>query len=353
MKTQLSLVELATQIQANKDTKRDFIADTRELHTGVVGEESKSIQLMVGNEDAMSITDHAHSQIASRLQIPKQYYDRLRTNHPDLLSHDINELFQREPERRMVRTLKGNVRAFMSDRYRVMDNDGLAGAILPILQTVPDLQIQSAALTETRMYMKCVFPRTQMEVKRGDFIQSGIVISNSEVGAGSLYFAPLAFRLECLNGLISEHYGQRKYHVGRAADEGEEAYEIYRDETLQADDKALWLKVQDVLRAAINDASFEKIVAQMQRATGVRLTGKIDKIVEVTAKKFGYTEDESGGILRHLIEGGDLTMYGLMNAITAQSQDVVDYDRATQLERDGGRLIELPRTDWELLAQAA
>jgi hypothetical protein len=31
----------------------------------------------------------------------------------------------------------------------------------------------------------------------------------------------------------------------------------------------------------------------------------------------------------------------------------VDYDRATELEYLGGRIIELPKTDWSVLAEAA
>jgi len=38
--------------------------------------------------------------------------------------------------------------------------------------------------------------------------------------------------------------------------------------------------------------------------------------------------------------------------LTRASQDVDDYDRATDLERLGGQLIELPRQAWHTLATA-
>ena len=68
-----------------------------------------------------------------------------------------------------------------------------------------------------------------------------------------------------------------------------------------------------------------------------------------------YTEvaAEQGGVLRHLASGGDLTHYGLINAVTAFSQDVVDYDRATELETMGGKLVELSPDQWREVAQAA
>ena len=45
--------------------------------------------------------------------------------------------------------------------------------------------------------------------------------------------------------------------------------------------------------------------------------------------------------------------YGLVNAVTHYSQQVEDYDRATEFEALGGRLIELPAGEWRALAEAA
>ena len=57
-------------------------------------------------------------------------------------------------------------------------------------------------------------------------------------------------------------------------------------------------------------------------------------------------------MLRHLIAEGDLSGYGLVNAVTHFSQEVEDYDRATEFEALGGKLIELPVKEWKELAQA-
>ncbi len=57
-------------------------------------------------------------------------------------------------------------------------------------------------------------------------------------------------------------------------------------------------------------------------------------------------------MLRHLIAEGDLTAYGLVNAVTHYSQEVTDYDRATDFEALGGKRIELPPSDWRELVTA-
>lgn len=49
----------------------------------------------------------------------------------------------------------------------------------------------------------------------------------------------------------------------------------------------------------------------------------------------------------------DLSAYGLVNAVTHFSQDLDDYDRATEFEALGGKLIEQSRAEWDALAEAA
>ena len=69
-------------------------------------------------------------------------------------------------------------------------------------------------------------------------------------------------------------------------------------------------------------------------------------MVEATAKRFGLVEAEKGDVLRFLVEGGDLSKWGLCNAVTRLSQEAtISYERATDLERLGGQIIELPPTE--------
>ena len=70
------------------------------------------------------------------------------------------------------------------------------------------------------------------------------------------------------------------------------------------------------------------------------------------ANRYTLNDTERAGVLRHLITAGDLSGYGLVNAVTHYSQEVEDYDRATEFEALGGRLIELPATEWKGLAEA-
>jgi hypothetical protein len=47
-------------------------------------------------------------------------------------------------------------------------------------------------------------------------------------------------------------------------------------------------------------------------------------------------------VLRALVEGGDLSMWGLANAVTSLAADAPTYDRSTELESIGGQMLALP-----------
>ena len=206
---------------------------------------------------------------------------------------------------------------------------------------------------QTKMYLKVITPRVTFEVAPGDIVQAGVVISNSEVGCGTLSVQPLIYRLVCSNGLIASDHALRKTHVGRSLASVEDLVTVFRDDTLAADDRAFFLKVRDVVEAAVSETTFRQVAMKLQKTRDIRLTGDPVKTVEVLANRYWLSDNERAGVLRHLIVEGDLSGYGLVNAVTHFSQDVEDYDRATEFEALGGKLIELAPTEWKGLAHAA
>ncbi len=149
------------------------------------------------------VTDLARRQLADKLKIPFAYFERMRGEQPSLLDRNVNTWLQSDGDRRMIRTLDGQVRAVLSERYRRLDNFDLAENVLPILQRLEGVRFESVELTDMKMYLKVVTPRVNFEVAPGDIVQAGIVITNSEVGCGTLSVQPLVFRLLCRNGLIT------------------------------------------------------------------------------------------------------------------------------------------------------
>jgi hypothetical protein len=211
------------------------------------------------------------------------------------------------------------------------------------------VQIVSSEVTDRKLYIHFVVPTITGEVKRGDVVQAGGIISNSEVGLGSVSVAGFLWRLVCLNGMKTGE-AFRRNHVGREVDEG--ALE-WADDTKRADDATVLLKVRDMVRAVVDETRFRATLGKLQGLTEGKVTGDPAKAVEVLAQTVNATETEKGGILRSLIEGGDLSAWGLVNAVTAQAHVAKDYDRAVDMETAGGMLIDLPATEWKRVLQAA
>ncbi len=354
MKSGRSLVNLAQELERQLATKRDLVVPSSLLQCRT--DEGGDLKLIVDAREGdgeYGITNLARRQLADKLKIPFAYFERMRTEQPALLDRNVNTWLQTDSDRRMIRTLDGQVRAVLSDRYRRLDNYDLAENVLPILQRLDGARFESVELTETKMYLKVVTPRVEYEIAPGDVVQAGIVITNSEVGCGTLSVQPLVYRLVCRNGLIASDRALRKTHVGRTLQSEDDPVTVFRDDTLAADDKAFFLKVRDVVEAAVSEATFRQVAQKMQKTRDIRLTGDPVKAVEVLANRYTLNESERSGVLRHLIVAGDLSAYGLVNAVTHFSHEVEDYDRATEFEALGGKLIELPSSDWKEMAEAA
>ena len=354
MKSGRSLINLAQELERQLATKRDLIVPSSLLrcHTDEEGSCRMTIDAKDGGGE-YGITNLARHQLAEKLKIPFTYFERMRTEQPALLDRNVNAWLQTDKDRRMIRTLDGKVRAVLSERYRRLDNYDLAENVLPILQRLADARFESVELTDTKMYLKVVTPRVEYEMAPGDVVQAGIMITNSEVGHGTLSVQPLVYRLICRNGLIASDRALRKTHLGRVLQSEEEATTVFRDDTLAADDKAFFLKVRDVVEVAISEATFRQVAQKMQKTLDIKLTGDPVKAVEVLANRYTLNDSERAGVLRRLIVEGDLSGYGLVNAVTQFSHDVEDYDRATEFEALGGKLIELSYNEWEELAEAA
>lgn len=339
MKQGKTLTQLAAELERQQDKKRDFIAPTSLLQMLPDG------RMAVDAKEVFDTELHFQNQIAAEYDISKKYWEKMPT---ELRAINVNHWLHKQPAKKMIRTLDGKARAFLSDKYRALDNFDLAEAVLPVLAEQPDMQIISTELTTERMYIKALFPRIQGEVAKGDLVQSGVVISNSEVGNGSLRVEPLVYRLVCLNGMIS-NIATRKYHVGRGAGD-DFAREVMRTETMKATDKAFWMAIQDTVRASVDQAAFNRTVEAMAETQGWKIEADPIKVVERVQKHFTFNESETNGVLKHLLAGNDLTGYGLLNAITRTSQDIEDYTRATEFERIGGQIIDLTQNQWKRLA---
>lgn len=373
MKAGRSLQELAAEIERRAEAKKDVVVRSKDLRYMVGGnaEGAADIKLDVGGEFRTGINAIAHQQFGLHVGIPKPYYDRMLADQPQLLCDNVNTWLRNDnddkgrPVKRMVRMMDNKARAFLSDAYRPLENEELARAVLPVLLDM-DLAIMSCEITDRRLYLKAVDRKVERELaaiggKFGDgqhkivrCLSPAITISNSEVGLGALSILGGVYDGFCSNLASFGERSTRKYHVGSKHElGGEQTYALLSNETRRKTNEALWAQVRDITKAAFDRAMFDALCETIEETREHKIEGDPVKVVEVTCKAVGLTEGEGKDVLKYLIEGGDASRFGIYNAITRASQDVDDYDRATDMERAGAKVIELKPNEWNRLAKAA
>jgi hypothetical protein len=352
----ISLRELAAQLETEKSQKKDMIINTGSTELVPV---DNGLILKTKDQGAYPLRPLAHDQIAAHTGIPVKYYKRMHGEDPQLLATNVNTWFRREPESRMLRTLAGNGRAFLSNRYMRIENAMIAEVALNALVKSgikPD-HVVSCNVTESKLYIQATLPNLEMEVKGsrqvGDLIRGGVVITNSEVGKGRVDVSEFDYRLLCLNGMVGQSLF-RKTHLGVELDDDEALFE---DDTKKTIDSALILQIRDMIAAACSRDRFQARIEKMSGLTAMEIRGNPAESVKVMTKvlgpALGLTDKEEGSILNSLIRGGDVSAWGLLNAVTFQANTETDYDRSVELEAAGGKLLELPRKDWQRILEAS
>jgi hypothetical protein len=352
MKKGRKVFDLVQELEQQADAIKDYLTPANHMTVDAFGGGEYSELEGFGT---FGIRETAHSQLADLVGIPKAYYDRMRSEAELLFANSVNHWLSRDDSRRMVRTLYGQARAVLSDKYRPLDNADLVQVTLPTL-IERGFEIVSAEATERKLYVKAVLPQLAGEVKVGDVVQMGLVITNSEIGHGTLRVDPLLYWLTCLNGAQLLDSRVKKFHVGRGNGELDHAREFFRTETRIAEDRLFWLQLRDVVQGTASREYFQRQLEKLQAAAADRIEGDPVGVVQLAAKRYRLSETETNATLTHFLAGHnrqpELTRYGLMQAVTRMSQDVESYDRATELEQLGGVILEMPRQEWRTLAQA-
>ena len=256
----------------------------------------------------------------------------------------------------MLRTLDGAVRAFLDARYRVLENEDVLDAVLPVLAE-HKLIVLSCALTEKCLYLKAVDRSIERDVPTGrtlgddtngffDTISPGIVISYHEPDAGPLSVETCVWTKACTN-LAVMGTTIRTHHLAGHRELSGEDWVLAARETRELTAAAIRGPIRDLVVSAIDEAKFRAVEKMLMLAAMSPMeSSDVVEVVERVGERFGLDESEMRSVLQHFTRGRDFSRYGLQAAITRASADVEDYERATELERLGGRVILLPPAEW-------
>lgn len=320
--------------------------------------------------------------VADKLGVPVAYLKRLRTDRPDLYDANVNgflhgrralmgypdratadrlgipsgEQYEKrpgipaDPRSFLLRAFRGDdggtgiARAFLSDRFSIVDNlDVLVAALDGIRDAGVQVNIDGGDLTERRMVVRVSCPEVTalapvlLRGYRSPFtgeqgtdnptVWAGFQISNSEVGGGAFTITPRLVVQVCKNGMTITKDALTKVHLGGRLDAG---VVRWADDTQQAAVSLVKKQTRDAVQAFLSPEYLTNTIASLEVRAGE--TVQTHDEVKVLAKAAKFTDAEVDGILSYFTQGAQMTRGGVANAVTAYAQTVEDGDQAYALE---------------------
>jgi len=347
-RTNFSLTELASELERQKKNRYDIIVPSNNLIVVNDGDKIKmDVPQVDGTTKQHNITNWAHNQISNKTGIPKRYYDKMREEGKlDLLADNINT-WMPDKEKRMVRVLDNNVRALLSSRYRVIDNYDIMMLSLEQFKYMMNkknisIDIKSQNLTETNLYIKATSPDLTGEVfkfrNKTEPVHGGIIIQNSEVGAGSFQVKPFINVLVCQNGLIGEHAFKR-VHIGRDRGTG---FVNWSEDTQRLEDETLWAKIRDMIQSTFNPEIFHKWMDEINEVSTIEVE-KPSKAIDNVIKHYNINKGMKDDLLNQFAKETP-TQWGVSMAMTQVAQKTDSYEDQIKMEKIGADLLKKEAT---------
>lgn len=377
-------------LKQQADVKYDVVVPARSIvsRDGLIGITDGAVEWT--DEGATSTTAWLNPTevfddgLSERLQIPRTYVRRMRQGRLDLLDANVNGwlhgietetgLMDGDTRSFLVRGFRtddagstGIARAFLSDRFRPVDNyDVLLAALAGIQAAGVNCNIVGADISERRMSVKVVAPEVMAlapELLKGyrnpfdgatpareaamrahgfhapderPVVFAGFVIGNSETGGGAFTIVPRIIVQICTNGLVQQVDALREIHLGSRLESG---VIRWSDETQQKSIELIKAKTADAVKTFLDVEYVRGVVERLEAKAGkpvVEATATIQRL----AKSQSWSSGEAETILEHFLLGGQATAGGVMQAVTSAAQTVTSPDRAWELEASAVAVME-------------
>ena len=283
-----------------------------------------------------SVHPHAFGQAASRYDVPKRYLDKLLQRADwsrDLASATLNTHAQNDTGKMLVRTFKGKIRAFLSDRYRRIDSRPLLVAFVEAIKDC-GMQVVDARCTDVRLSVRAVFP--QLVDIHGDPNLFGIEWVNSDYGAGKHEVRVFFLRTACLNGMTGEAV-ESQVHLGSRVSAD---VKLSKD-TLELDTATLVSAMGDIVRDACSQPKRKATIERVRKAAGERIELG-DHLPSALRRALSKQEQDR---MRDLFDSSEAVMlppapttFRLSNVLSWMANTASSTDRALELQSLAGQV---------------
>lgn len=247
-----------------KQKPMDMVVASEALRFGV---EPNGLMLNVRDAQDFDVHRFALGQASERIGAPTGYIRTLaeaeETWRHELAEHVLNEhLKHAKKERFLLRSVDGEVRGFLSDKYRRLD-------VFPIMETFLGGVVRHGAVphdalvSDTKIRARVVLP-TLFEPAKNEVMLYGLELGNSDFGDGKLLLRSFVNRMWCTNLATMDDF-LSQVHLGRQLGDHIE----FSQETYRLDTETTVSAVRDLIDATVSPKSIEVTMGRIAKAAEV------------------------------------------------------------------------------------
>ena len=286
-----------------------------------------------------ALDEYALGQLCSRMGIPSQYIHKCP---PELRAINVNAWLndmiskeggskEKEWLVRMVDTVNDQgepdvkIRAMLSDRYSILDNNML-------LHAIPQAITQAYSIEhfhyddDSDMSLRIIFPGMKQKIGEtrlgtDDVLQVGLEIRNSERGSGAVRIDSVVYRLVCTNGMMGlrtdSFFSQRHMF----------------DEGLTTLGSRISKSVTGLLTEGMGN------INRLSQAKQIALDTPIE-VIERLAKEQKYSTKLTKDIVDSYLFEPDNNAFGVVNAFTRAARSL-PIARRIEIEEFAGSILQM------------
>jgi len=312
----------------------------RALHAAHNSDKQGPSRLLLDIADHSSTTMHSNAigQAAQAAGVDVRYLRKLIASPNDSLRSLALDILHTHFGKtdlsagyRLVRSVDGETRGFMSDRFRRIDSRPLLETFAETCQAVGAVPIDGVG-SDTRVQLKAYLPMIFEPVENEPMIV-GLAWHNSDFGCGSHALALTILRIMCTNKATTENCFRQTHSGGRLANDI-----AYREETLRLDTAANQARLKDEVAHLLGPDNVNKVMGLVKRANDEAINWSD---YESRLKKHLTKQELSAAALA--FNGTDVvnlppgkTVWRASNALSWIAGQTESPDRRLELERIAG-----------------
>lgn len=321
-------------------------------------EDNRGVQIaytdQLGISHRQRLHRHAVQQMAQTTDLPIKFIDGLQ-NTPErwakeLLAHNLSTMFANRfaKNRYLLRSVLGEVRGFLSDRYRRLDSRPIIEAFATEVQRKGAMPY-NGYVTDTKVAIQAIMPEVYEPVP-GEMVAYGLSLENSDFGNGALSIRAYLLRIWCSNLAITQEE-MRQVHLGRRLDDSM----IYSQRTYELDAETTVSALRDVIGTHLNAEALHSRMESIKQANSIA----VDPVGAKESLKKLLLKSETNQVIEaynspdtYNLPAGNTT-WRLSNAISWVAGKTEDTERKLELMKIAGDVLPKPDSTTKSLARAA